>query len=67
MHANAHDIVVREIATTGPISTADVIHRLSGELPRIAVLRAVSEATDSGELTMDLLGRTAVSEPADAR
>lgn len=60
------EIVVEEIRETGPISTADVLRRLEDEMPRLAVLRAISDAEDTGEIALGITGRRRAVDPPSA-
>lgn len=63
-------VILDEIRQTGPISVDDVVRNLTGEVPRSAVVRTVYEATETGELDMDIQGRLRVrggEKPAPRR
>lgn len=53
------EIVIEEIRETGPIRTSEALRRLSGTMDRLDVLRALSDAEDTGELVLGLRGHRA--------
>ena len=50
------EIVIEEIRETGPIRTSEALRRLSGTMDRLDVMRALSDAEDTGELVLGLRG-----------
>lgn len=57
---SGRETVLEEIRQTGPISVDDVVRNLTGTVPRSTVIRTAYEATEAGDLDMDLRGRLRV-------